>query len=181
MVQGRNRFRPAFPAATSLMDTGRITRFARATTGCLSKACGGACLTKQLSGTPETLSAKRWSGMSAFGTRSRSVASCRPIPRDPGLAPPAALKDLPASRCPEPSRLVGLSLHFPLACHSARLRYSARFVGRNMRRRESVAGIATITVWPLTAQAQRPSLPVIGFLNGRCSSGRIGPVLRLAA
>src|SRR4051794_21360671 len=35
-----------------------------------------------------------------------------------------------------------------------------------MRRREFVAGIATSTVWPLTAQAQRPSLPVIGFLNG---------------
>jgi putative tryptophan/tyrosine transport system substrate-binding protein len=33
-----------------------------------------------------------------------------------------------------------------------------------MRRREFVTGLATSTAWPFAAQAQRPAVPVIGFL-----------------
>jgi putative ABC transport system substrate-binding protein len=35
-----------------------------------------------------------------------------------------------------------------------------------MRRREFLAGLTGVAVWPLVAQAQRPQVPVIGFLSG---------------
>ena len=36
-----------------------------------------------------------------------------------------------------------------------------------MRRRDFIKGIAVSSAWPLAAQAQQRSTPVIGFLNGR--------------
>jgi putative tryptophan/tyrosine transport system substrate-binding protein len=35
-----------------------------------------------------------------------------------------------------------------------------------MKRREFIAGLAGAAVWPITSQAQQPTLPVVGFIHG---------------
>src|SRR6201996_908463 len=44
-----------------------------------------------------------------------------------------------------------------------------------MRRREFIAALGGVTVWPLTSRAQTPSMPVVGFLSTRSlkDSGKI--------
>jgi putative ABC transport system substrate-binding protein len=39
-----------------------------------------------------------------------------------------------------------------------------------MRRREFVAILGGVATWPLTAVAQQPNLPIVGFLSGRSLS-----------
>jgi pimeloyl-ACP methyl ester carboxylesterase len=36
-----------------------------------------------------------------------------------------------------------------------------------MRRREFIAGLSGVTVWPLLARAEQPAMPVVGFLSAR--------------
>ena len=36
-----------------------------------------------------------------------------------------------------------------------------------MRRRQFIAGLGSVAVWPVTARAQQPNLPVIGWLDGQ--------------
>ena len=41
----------------------------------------------------------------------------------------------------------------------------------NMKRREFVMLVGGAAAWPLSARAQPPSVPIVGFMSGRSSLG----------
>jgi putative tryptophan/tyrosine transport system substrate-binding protein len=50
-----------------------------------------------------------------------------------------------------------------------------------MRRREFIAGLGSATAWPLAARAQKPALPVIGFIEYRWAEGHYDRLPAMAA
>jgi putative tryptophan/tyrosine transport system substrate-binding protein len=47
-----------------------------------------------------------------------------------------------------------------------------------MRRREFIAGLGCAAAWPVTADAQQPVLPVIGYLSGNAVGAGLRPFLQ---
>ena len=47
-----------------------------------------------------------------------------------------------------------------------------------MRRREFIGGLGSAAAWPITVQAQRRAIPVIGFLSGASEAGGYAAAFR---
>ena len=46
-----------------------------------------------------------------------------------------------------------------------------------MRRWQFIAGLAGTVAWPMVARAQRPALPVVGFVNSGSADGYASQVV----